>query len=362
MYKVLLVDDEAIILRGLQVIIDWSALGVEKVYTASSGEAAAAILQETPIDFMMTDICMVNMNGLELIEQVNQLQRDMRIVVLTGYDSFEYAQQCCKLEVNDFLLKPIDRETLEHTVRTQLGILQKKREEEAKKQITYRTEGLTEQYRQEKFFRELAEGVSDEEEMKRIGSFYQNGETDAVQAVVLLPVIEEERSWKKQHEYQYLLAKNICISMYDGNRQGVTFEDALGRIVIVMFCGPQFDETEERVRALKQILQAEIGWDMRILIGNRVEGLQYLRTSYQDAVSVIPKVQGKFSGVYNTPKAEQRLKIFRETVAELQRIMEENINDLDENVRYVCEMYGILQSERIHDAAYAVSADHHAVL
>ena len=101
---------------------------------------------------------------------------------------------------------------------------------------------------------------------------------------------------------------------------------------------------------------------MGILIGNRVEGLQYLRTSYQDAVSVIPKVQGKFSGVYNTPKAEQRLKIFRETVAELQRIMEENINDLDENVRYVCEMYGILQSERIHDAAYAVSADHHAVL
>ena len=280
MYKVLIVDDEDIIRRGLQVIIDWKKLGVDEIYTAASGEQAAELLEKVPVDFMLTDICMVNMSGLELIEKVNRSDTDMRIVVLTGYDSFEYARQCCRMEVHDFLLKPIDRESLETAVKKQLEILRKSREEKSRKQIEYRAEG-------------------------------------------------QERSWKAGYEYQYLLAKNICISLYDVSGQGLTFEDSLGRIVVGMFCGEQYDEVEERVRALKTILYEETGCSVNILIGNRVEGLQYLRASYQDAVSIIPQIKEKHSAIYLTPKSEQRLKIFRETVAELQRIMEEKIDDLE---------------------------------
>lgn len=328
MYRALLVDDEEIILRGLKVIIDWKKFGVEEIYTASSGEQAVELLQNVSVDFMLTDICMINMNGLQLIEKVNQLKRDTRIVVLTGYDNFEYAQQCCKMEVHDFLLKPIEREILENTVRTQLEILQQKRDEKEKKQIEYRAEGLTEQYHQEKFCRELVEGTFNKEKFLNICKKYHQDPDEAVQAIVLLPIIEQEKSWKTEYEYQYLLAKNICISMYDATHQGITFEDSLGRIVVGMFCGKQYDEVEERVHALKVILQEECGQSMRILVGSRVEGLQYLKHSYLDAVAMIPQVKGRSSGVYNTPKAELRLKIFRETVAELQRIMEENINDL----------------------------------
>lgn len=329
MYKVLIVDDEDIIRRGLQVIIDWKKLGVDEIYTAASGEQAAELLEKVPVDFMLTDICMVNMSGLELIEKVNRSDTDMRIVVLTGYDSFEYARQCCRMEVHDFLLKPIDRESLETAVKKQLEILRKSREEKSRKQIEYRAEGLAEQYRQEKFCRALVEGAIDQEEVNRVCARYHQDPGEAVQAIVLLPVLEQERSWKAGYEYQYLLAKNICISLYDVSGQGLTFEDSLGRIVVGMFCGEQYDEVEERVRALKTILYEETGCSVNILIGNRVEGLQYLRASYQDAVSIIPQIKEKHSAIYLTPKSEQRLKIFRETVAELQRIMEEKIDDLE---------------------------------
>ena len=130
MYKVLIVDDEEIIRRGLRVIIDWESLGVDEIFTAASGEQASEILSRESVDFMLTDLCMVNMSGLELIERVNQMKTDMRIVVLTGYDSFEYARQCCRLEVHDFLLKPVDGPDLEQAVKKQLDLL---RQQEKKK-------------------------------------------------------------------------------------------------------------------------------------------------------------------------------------------------------------------------------------
>lgn len=67
MYKVLIVDDEEIIRRGLRVIIDWESLGVDEIFTAASGEQASEILSRESVDFMLTDLCMVNMSGLELI-------------------------------------------------------------------------------------------------------------------------------------------------------------------------------------------------------------------------------------------------------------------------------------------------------
>lgn len=328
MYTVLIVDDEEIIRRGLKVIIDWAGFGVQEILTAPSGEEAVRILAEKKVDFMLTDLCMVNMSGLELIDAVNRMDTDMRIVVLTGYDSFEYARQCCRMEVHDFLLKPIDRESLERTVGTQLAILQKSREEKAAEQIRYRAEGLAEQYRQEKFCRALIDGNVGQEEVDQFCMEYQHDPAEAVQAVVILPVIEHEKSWKEHYEYQYLSAKNICISMYDTTGQGITFEDALGRIVVSMFGGRRFDEVEERVCDLKSILQGETGRTVNILVGCRVEGLRYLGSSYRDAVSMIPQINEKLTGIYNTPKSELRLKMFRETAAELQRLMSENINDL----------------------------------
>lgn len=328
MYKALLVDDEEIILRGLQVIVDWKKLGFEEVYTASSGEQAAKFLQEESVDFLMTDICMVNMNGLELIEQVNQKNRDMRIVVLTGYDSFEYAQRCCKLEVHDFLLKPIDKESLQQVVRTQLEILQKSREDEVKKKIQYRAEGAADKLHQEKFCRELADGKADREKIAHFCMEHHLEVHDTVQAIMVLPVLEQEKSWKSEYEYQYLLVKNICISMYDMTGQGVTFEDAIGRIVVIVFCGKLLDEVEECVRDLKIILQEETGQSVKLLVGSRVEGLQYLQNSYLDAASMVSQLRENRSGIYQVPKSELRLKIFRETVGELQKIMEENIHDL----------------------------------
>lgn len=328
MYTALIVDDESIIRKGLQVIIDWAALGVDKLLTASSGEAACRILEKVRVDFLMTDICMVNMNGLELIEKINSKNTDMRIVVLTGYDSFEYARRCCKLDVHDFLLKPIDGEELKRVVQTQLTILEKQRKEEQKKRVEQRAEGLTDQYRQEQVCLQLLDQKLKNDEIRDFCKRQHCEWNVPVQAVVLLPMVETRQEWKEKYEYEYLMAKNICISLYDANGQGITFEDALGRIVVVMFGNSDFDEIDERVRGLQIILKEEVQWGIHLLIGSRVEGLRNLGVSYHDAISIMPEIKQEKPGIYTTPKSELRLKMFRETVDELQKTMEENIDNI----------------------------------
>lgn len=111
--KVLLVDDEEMIRNGIYEAIDWGKLGMEVIGQAEDGEEALQIFQEAGPQLILTDIKMPFMDGLELVEKVKRLSAETYIVIISGYDEFEYAQKAVKLGVNDFILKPIDLDYLE---------------------------------------------------------------------------------------------------------------------------------------------------------------------------------------------------------------------------------------------------------
>ena len=91
MYKALIVDDERMIREGMKKVIPWSELEIDRVETAESGIEALKMIQKDIPDIMITDISMREMTGLELIEKALEIAPDLQIIVLTGYDSFEYA-------------------------------------------------------------------------------------------------------------------------------------------------------------------------------------------------------------------------------------------------------------------------------
>lgn len=107
MIRVMLVDDEAIILDGL-TFFSWGDYDCEVVATATNGRIALEKLQEANPDLIFTDIKMPGMDGLEFAEEVRKVNRDVKIVMLTGYGNFEFAQQAIKLGVSEYLLKPVN--------------------------------------------------------------------------------------------------------------------------------------------------------------------------------------------------------------------------------------------------------------
>ncbi|PZD94486.1 DNA-binding response regulator [Paenibacillus sambharensis] len=124
MYKVLLVDDEMFVRKGLLNLIDWEALGYEICGEADNGEEALALMDECQPDLVVTDIRMPVLDGLGLIAAVvNQRQWNPAFIIVSGYHDFKYAQQALRYGVNDYILKPIDEEELTATLRKLASVL-----------------------------------------------------------------------------------------------------------------------------------------------------------------------------------------------------------------------------------------------
>lgn len=110
--KLLIVDDELQICYGLKDGIEWDKLGITAVFTASNGLEALDICRKKRPELIITDIRMPGISGIELGKQVLELYEPVRIIVLSGYSEFSYAQEAIKIGVSDYLLKPIDTDEL----------------------------------------------------------------------------------------------------------------------------------------------------------------------------------------------------------------------------------------------------------
>lgn len=112
MRRVLLVDDEGYILELLQEIIDWEFYGFQIVGTAENARDAMKIFYQKDPDIIITDICMDDISGIEFITRIRLQSSKVKIVILSAYDKFEYAQEALKLDVDGYLLKPVKKEEL----------------------------------------------------------------------------------------------------------------------------------------------------------------------------------------------------------------------------------------------------------
>lgn len=106
MYKVLLVDDEADVREGLVQEIQWGACGFTIEGTAENGREAVELAERLEPDVVITDISMPFQDGLQLASWLREFQPLCKIVILTGYDEFDYARQAITLSVDEYLLKP----------------------------------------------------------------------------------------------------------------------------------------------------------------------------------------------------------------------------------------------------------------
>ena len=112
MLKVFLAEDEFIIREGIKNNIDWQAHGYEFCGEASDGELAFPLIQKTRPDILITDIKMPYMDGLALSRLVKKELPETEIIILSGYEEFDYAKEAIQIGVARYLLKPINGETL----------------------------------------------------------------------------------------------------------------------------------------------------------------------------------------------------------------------------------------------------------
>lgn len=105
-FRVVIIDDEMMVVRGLSTIVPWHEIGCDIVGTAEDGEEGLNLIKALQPDIVISDIHMPKLSGLQMIRAMNMEKKDIKFIIMTGYRQFEYAKEAIDLGVMKFLLKP----------------------------------------------------------------------------------------------------------------------------------------------------------------------------------------------------------------------------------------------------------------
>ncbi|GIO53972.1 response regulator [Paenibacillus cineris] len=128
MYRLLIVDDEPEIRQGLRLKVDVDGLGIALAGEASNGAEALSLLENGDIEIVLTDMNMPLMGGVQFMEVCRERCPNVRVIVITGYEDFQYARAALRFQASEYLLKPVARDELNSVLKNVTAELNRERD------------------------------------------------------------------------------------------------------------------------------------------------------------------------------------------------------------------------------------------
>lgn len=285
LYNILLVDDEADVLQAMKKKIDWEAMGFCLAGTAENGQEALEMADQLHIDVVMTDIKMPYMDGLTLCRKLKENYRNMKVVIYSGFDEFEYAREAVHLEAEEYLLKPISARDME-------GVFRRIREKLDQEFSEYRNlNRLSEYYQkslpamQEQLVMSILDGRITGERAKNMLETYDMKLKAPYYVVATLFAEENHKDIHNSNAQILALSLRDMAQDYLNERIGFYSTIFLDEVNLVFMLNKE-DEMERVLYHLDQI--CKMGY--RVLkvpvtaaVGQICSQLEFLNTSYQEA-------------------------------------------------------------------------------
>lgn len=286
--KVIIVDDEYLVRTLLRNCIRWDEIGLEVAGEASCAQEAMELVENIKPDIIFTDICMPYLDGIEFSKIVFEKYPGIKIVILTGYEEFEYAKRSIKIGIADFLLKPINGEEIKKVALDMKEKIERERthKEEYAKLKKQLEENLP--FLKEKLLNGLIQGSPEEEDIAGRMRYYQiEVKSDSFQ-VAVVEVTHPEGSLPEGEEEKLLLRMQCMelIKQYFRDDAYVSvFFDNSQKIVILNSDGT-IDMTE-CCETLKSMIINRLKCFVCIGIGNPHRGERKIRASYKEACNAL---------------------------------------------------------------------------
>lgn len=299
--KVMVVDDEEIPRSFLKISVDWNEIGMEVVCEAGSGSEALDLIEEFNPEIIFTDIQMPFMDGLVLSRIVAETYPHIRIVILTAYKEFDYAQDSIKIGVSDFLLKPINKaDVLKIAVKLKEEIEAEKRHlnefHSIKKQLN---ENFS--YLREKFLIDMLENSSNSDNLTEKLAYFYSGIVPSYYQSALVGTFYPDLDKDINEEERLLLAlKSIeIVKQYFREHHNVdVFFDNSHRIVVL--------STDSNINLIacceqiKALIINRIKCHVAVGIGNGYKDCRFICKTYKETLEALKysMVSGRNHVVY----------------------------------------------------------------
>ncbi len=265
MYCALIVDDESIIRRGLRCMIPWTSLGFSEVLEAASAEIALRITEETRVDLIITDICMPGMDGLEMTRRLQALQPGIRIVVVTGYDNFQYAQRCCALGVKHLLIKPVDESELTRLIASLVEEIRADGSMNFREAEARRRAELSHRMLLESLLGALAKGTCSQEELATLSNLSGVSGHEQICALLMRPAIELSDEWRAHRTLLIITIAKLLSGLTESGRAGFCIaQDNQAVVLLRASCGMEAESFAENAAML---VEGEYGMPCALGVG-----------------------------------------------------------------------------------------------
>ncbi len=299
MYRAIIVDDEILVREHIRDNIDWNMIGFDMINDCENGKQALEFLEENPVDLVLTDINMPYMDGLKLSKQIHEKFPDTKIVILSGYDDFQYAKAAIQYNVTEYLLKPITPKELIKSLRT----VKEKLDEERKKLVE--SEKLKNYYadyaRNKKIIKSnwlsnLVKGAKDSsyiiENLKDMdvnihGKYY---------CLVVLDVDVKANLHtfhlhnRQDDELLHFVVENVSDEILQNRDSGVSYREVDGRVCLILFSDKVLEFRKvisDICHEIKQMLYQTMKITVSIGVGCQVDRVEDLYDYYKAANQVL---------------------------------------------------------------------------
>ena len=282
--KVMVVDDEELSRRFIVSCLNWEAFGLEISSEAASGLEALTLLEEQTPDIIFTDIKMPYMDGLELSRLITEKYPHIKIVILTAFKDFDYAQQSIQIGVSHFLLKPINHAELQSTILK----LKEQIAEEKKKwfELDHLKKILKDNYSflRERFLFELLEDkIPSSASAGQLSYYFPEGVPSYIQVTLLeaasprfLETSEEERLLQDMKNLEFIkkyMEGTKDVELFADNNHHLVLLNYSPNLQVVTLC-----------EQLKRSIYQTSGNEILFGIGNRYDSFYQAETSWQEAL------------------------------------------------------------------------------
>jgi two-component system response regulator YesN len=290
-YKVLLVDDEAIVREGIRERIDWKALGLICAGDSENGMEAMEAVDRLQPDIVLTDINMPFVDGLELTRYIVEQHPLTKVIILTGFDDFTYAQQACKLRVHDFILKPITalelRKVLEK-VKAEIDEEKRKLEDlgRLKRQLNESLPLLKERFLE----RLVTSSVHGRERDERMAYFHISLNGPCYMSLVIDIDQFPEDHGNTDKELLRFAVYNMVHEVLETETGSVVFRNRDEKVIAILSgdeAEPLYDKVQLMSEKVRHLIESYFKFTVTVGIGRPCSSIKELPKSYESALSAL---------------------------------------------------------------------------
>ncbi|WP_059054151.1 response regulator transcription factor [Paenibacillus senegalimassiliensis] len=300
--RVLLADDEPVILRGLKKLISWDELGLHIVGEAQDGYELRQLIPECSPDLIISDISMPGLSGIDIIKELHEQGRPIKVIFISAYQEFAYAQQAVQYGALDYLVKPVSKPHLESVLRRAVDMIREENEEERTKERLDHYERKHRTVTISEYLDSLMDGDQRAaNELTRMGAVPLSRYT----SICLIEIDDEmggESHWaERERKLVHFALNNIMKETLDSCDNCLMFVKDGRYGILVQFEHPE--EPRRLIGNLHEQITSFLKLKLSAGIGQTVSGIELADASYRSALKAL---QSKyFTGLNQIINAEE---------------------------------------------------------